>query len=1064
MLSQSSVRSAGGSAKYFAADNYYTSADATAASEWVGIGAGTLGLKGAPTQEDFKAVLEGKLPDGTQLSAGANGNRNYGSDFTFSASKSVSLFALVAGDKRIVELHQQAVKDTMAWAERNLAFARVAGPDGKIQSVKTGNLVAGMFLHDTNREQEPQLHTHVVITNATQGPDGKWRALDNRQLWAANTLLGAQYNAIMRTGLAKLGYTHELVGKHGSFEITGIGRDIIMAFSTRREQILAALEGKRSTPEQRNAITRMTREDKAEVEDRGALYASWRERARDLGTDLSAMVATSYENAARAEAPWTRAIEGLKSIGAQARAIGAYFAEKLGMDRSDELRPRINIRATPEQIATNQAVASAIRHLSEREAAFTDHDVARAALNLDLPGVRLETIEPVIEQMKGAGLIVPGDEKHAAYMTTAQSLQTERQILEEAWKGQGTRTPIMSAEDAKVQLQEKAIELFGFNLNPGQEAAGVAVLASGDRTMLIQGVAGAGKTTALQPLGEVLKENGKELRGLAFAGAMVKLLRDANIPAQTVDSFLGRYRRILEPNPNPAWVDRARDELKDTVFVIDEASMTSNVNQLALNRLFNILDVPKPDMGDTAQLAAIAAGKPFEIMQRAGVTTAQMPENLRATSDTMKRVVKHLYANRPDAAMAVLAPYTVIAPDNIAGTAVDRWLALSPDQRAQTGIYADGRALKEEGNRLVQEGLTKEGAIGRELGTVPIYDRENVTTEQLRHVSTYRLGQILAVSAQIKSARLHPGEYHVAAVDRETGNVTLENERGRQFAFQPGRLRPEMREAVKPRIEIFTARDIKLHEGDRIRWNAKDEARDMHRADKAKVLGLDAKGVTVELANGLTVTLAHNDPMLRRMDLAYVQNVHQLQGATDRDAIAMADSRNVKLTTMRAFLVLATRVRESITFVMDDRDRYLRLIKEQPGDKTSSLETTGELPGRDPIDTSGTPGGGGSGAAKGASSPRAPMPEWDADKAAAFFDGLSSETPAVATTPAKAPEPTPGATKPSDGLQEAARTPTERASPNRPGNVAAQPESAKPELEKKIEEGGGRGRQIEFDL
>ena len=46
MLSVANVRTAGGAANYFAADNYYTRADAERSGEWLGKGAEKLGLVG----------------------------------------------------------------------------------------------------------------------------------------------------------------------------------------------------------------------------------------------------------------------------------------------------------------------------------------------------------------------------------------------------------------------------------------------------------------------------------------------------------------------------------------------------------------------------------------------------------------------------------------------------------------------------------------------------------------------------------------------------------------------------------------------------------------------------------------------------------------------------------------------------------------------------------------------------------------------------------------------------------------------------------------------------------
>src|SRR3546814_6890543 len=83
--------------------------------------------------------------------------------------KSASLLALVSGDKRILAAHMAAVKQTMTWAEKNLAEARVH-VDGKDVAVRTGHLVSALFPHDTSRATDPQSHIHAVIANLTRLP------------------------------------------------------------------------------------------------------------------------------------------------------------------------------------------------------------------------------------------------------------------------------------------------------------------------------------------------------------------------------------------------------------------------------------------------------------------------------------------------------------------------------------------------------------------------------------------------------------------------------------------------------------------------------------------------------------------------------------------------------------------------------------------------------------------------------------------------------------------------------------------------------------------------------
>ncbi|MFM2839116.1 MobF family relaxase, partial [Klebsiella pneumoniae] len=124
----------------------------------------------------FTELLKGKLPDGsdlTRIQDGANRHRP-GYDLTFSAPKSVSVMAMLGGDKRLIDAHNQAVTEAVRQLE-TLAATRVM-TDGKSETVLTGNLIVAKFNHDTNRNQEPQIHTHAVVINATQNGD-KWQSL-----------------------------------------------------------------------------------------------------------------------------------------------------------------------------------------------------------------------------------------------------------------------------------------------------------------------------------------------------------------------------------------------------------------------------------------------------------------------------------------------------------------------------------------------------------------------------------------------------------------------------------------------------------------------------------------------------------------------------------------------------------------------------------------------------------------------------------------------------------------------------------------------------------------------
>ncbi len=177
MMSIAQVRSAGSAGNYYTdKDNYYVLG--SMGERWAGRGAEQLGLQGSVDKDVFTRLLEGRLPDGADLSRMQDGSNRHrpGYDLTFSAPKSVSMMAMLGGDKRLIDAHNQAVDFAVRQVEA-LASTRVM-TDGQSETVLTGNLVMALFNHDTSRDQEPQLHTHAVVANVTQH-NGEWKTLSS---------------------------------------------------------------------------------------------------------------------------------------------------------------------------------------------------------------------------------------------------------------------------------------------------------------------------------------------------------------------------------------------------------------------------------------------------------------------------------------------------------------------------------------------------------------------------------------------------------------------------------------------------------------------------------------------------------------------------------------------------------------------------------------------------------------------------------------------------------------------------------------------------------------------
>ncbi|MEO0030520.1 MAG: hypothetical protein RIS94_278 [Pseudomonadota bacterium] len=940
MLSVAPVRSAGGAASYFAKDDYYTGEHASEMSEWGGEGAAALGLEGEVGKAAFETLLNGTLPDGTVVNA--HEHRRAGIDLTFSMPKSASVLAYVAGDERLLAAHRVAVRQTMAWAEKKFAEARSYEHSRSGEAVRTGNLVYAMFQHDTSRKLDPQAHIHVVIAAITRTAAGQWRALWNGELWRNNAAIGSAYNAALRSEIEKLGYETRITGKHGQFEIDGVPKAVIDAFSQRRADILAkAAELGRGADETRTLreITRRTRDEKINLEDREALRDLWRDRAAQLGFAGAPLVAAARE---RSTATPTR--EGLIGTLRQAGDILRSFRDTVGtyLLPDDPLATNglARLKLSPQAFRSELAVASALRIMGQREAAFALGDLASTALNLGIKGVTVDQVEARIGHLMANGALIPGMSDRAdgavTHVTTPAHLAAERKLLGGIDAGRGQGVAVVSADRAVERLQHVA---GNQPLSAEQLAAGVMALSSADRFVVIQGVAGAGKTTLIRSIATVAGEQGRGVAGLAMANKMVDMLREeARIPAETVAAFVHAHLTAAEQGAGPRF-EALREGLSGKILVLDEGSLVSTeaMNQLVV--IANRMGVERLVMiGDRKQLQPIDAGKAFSLVQSHEPAMAHLEESQRQRTDAMKAVAGLTRAGAFREAFEVLGDRVVSAGVDYRAVAARRWLALLPDERERTALYASGRETRSEVNALVQTGLRAEGVLTGEGLELTTLQKVNATREELRMAQTYRKGQVVEVFRRERPAGLDVGRYEVLSAHAK-GVVTLRDGAGGRVRFAPAAIGADDR---RDALALYDAEKVRLHQGDQIRWSANDKDRALFNSAQAQLLAIDADGVRIENARGDILNLRRDDPMLERLGLAYAINMHQAQGMTSDKGIGVMHSAERMLSNQRLTYVMATRVRDDLEIVTNDKDALLRTIDGNRGDKSSALEAVGE--------------------------------------------------------------------------------------------------------------------------
>lgn len=415
------ISQAGGAARYyFSKDNYYFTGELSAS--WRGQSAERLALGERVSVEQLEMILSGVLPNGEIIglkSASGEVKHRGGYDLTFSAPKSVSYLALVAGDKDFIDIHQRAVQKVLQIIEKEAAQARKMGLSG-VEYEKTGNLAFATILHDTSREQDPLLHTHALMMNLTERLDGKWRALasDMRKnhgtmewIMANQIYLGLVYRSEVAMGVKSKGLEIAPTGDpHGLFEIKHFNPDLLTTFSKRRTQIEGQVESMHSSSlKAHDKATQDTRKYKKETNPE-TLRVKWTNESQALGIDPS-----SY-------------LEALKQKTAAAKQLGSSEVSR-------------------EQ---GHAVLDAIAHLEERRLSFTYQDVLQASLYFSLGETGYDTLIQSIEhEIKAQRLIALDDKEN--HFTTSGLIAKEKQLIEQL----STFTP-----------QKKGIQCKGHGADP----------------------------------------------------------------------------------------------------------------------------------------------------------------------------------------------------------------------------------------------------------------------------------------------------------------------------------------------------------------------------------------------------------------------------------------------------------------------------------------------------------------------------------------------------------------------------------------------------------------------
>jgi conjugative relaxase-like TrwC/TraI family protein len=650
----------------------YLSGHGESPGRWYGAGASSLGLQGEASVAGFQRMFEGRDPTTGELLGRPHGrNAVPAFDVVLRPTKSVSiLYGLgdLATGRAVLAAHHAGLAEAVAYLDGHLGARR---GHGGVQHVSGQGVLAVGFDHRTSREGDPLLHTHLVVANRVQGPDGRWTAVDGRDLYRHRLAADAIYRATYQRELLRtLRVEWTAADRHGNRELQGIPEDLVRGFSKRTGQIDAELDrltvnGRERTPRLVKWTVQATRKPK-QHEPPDSLYGRWRAEAAERGVEPDTLVREATGRTPDRDQEWM----------VSADASGRLFDRLAG---PDGLTGSASTFARPDVlVALGAGLAGATRTELEE---LADRFLAERAVSV--------VADRALEERR---------------WSTPELLAVEQRLVTAATGRTGEQTAVTS--HAAVGEALAAHPTAG----PDQQAMIRDLCQGGQGVALVVGRAGTGKTFALSIARHAWQLDGYRLLATAPTGiASISLQGEGFEEVATCDRLLGD-------------LDRGQEQLDPrTVLVVDEAGMVGSRKLARLLEHAQQAEAKVVLVGDDRQLAPIDAGGGFRAL-RLRLGASELTENRRQHQAWEREALELVRSGLVEEAVAVYRAHDrVVAADSKPAATLallqDWWTAWQEaehDPAQEVVVLAARRAEVDRLNSLCQELLAARGRLGSE--------------------------------------------------------------------------------------------------------------------------------------------------------------------------------------------------------------------------------------------------------------------------------------------------------------------------------------------------------------
>lgn len=729
--------------EYFATDPIYTVKD----GQWLGGLAQELGFK-EMSADTLSKLQAGQNAAGTQVvELSKKGEHNPGKDFVFTPDKALSVLRYSeATPQWFKDIYDKALLNAGKYGIETMVNMGMITTrdtiDGKQihTPIKDVNQIVGYsFLHSLSRENDPNSHLHMIISNMTK-IGGIFKAIKFDGLFTKGSrqmldqgIKNMHISEIERLAGMDLKDIITIDKTTGQMQVKDLDKETLEKYSTRSQQINQNLE--------ENGIARSAKSTQT------ACLATRVDKDFDFSKE--------------------QLEEKLRPENGKMENIAAEFEQ-----RHNNFTPERTLTEA-EKAELKQAVTTQISNLGKNEI-YNNVNILIDQVLQENRHFLIQDVQKEIASRTGYGLeldvrTVTQNNREVQQFATYSNINSERFVQSFIKDGVGKG---FTVNENSVEKGIKAFEKSkGFKLSDEQRNA-INTLNSKDRCVIIQGKAGTGKTTVFSAVNTIMKNSNVNVIGLSNNGnGAQNLQRETGIPSMTTKSFIVRNQ--------DGGKNTKEDRSKATLFVIDETSLSGVKDfedTLKTIEKAGYTDFKIAMLGDNRQIQAIGAGNVLKNAVKTDAKQSILSDIRRQKNPELKKIILDYYdkLEKPgkDGKVDTRGIVDALKDKGFirvvkAGEELKEAVKTYREQEklGTTVLLTRTRLAMKTGNELIRAEKIKAGELSRTVHNLNVYEKKNMQETNRRRSENYEVGGILSHRSN---------EYNViTAVDHNKNTIDI---------------------------------------------------------------------------------------------------------------------------------------------------------------------------------------------------------------------------------------------------------------------------------------------------